>query len=92
MATLYKSNGETIKVEPKDGKNFHLEELYQMLNCTLVERVWLLDGQQMLVDEEGKCTKHDINPKATRLLHKSSISPWDFIVGDALVCSAEEFI
>ncbi|MBR5568432.1 MAG: DUF3846 domain-containing protein [Bacteroidales bacterium] len=91
MATLYKSNGETIEVEPKDGKHFQLRELYQMLDCELIEVIFLRDGRLMIIDEEGKYTKSDINPKATRVFLSSRRLNDDFIVGDALVCSSEQF-
>ncbi len=81
MAKLYKSNGDIVDVEPKNGRTF-----------MLVEPVFLKGGKIMLVDEEGKLTKSDINPKATQLMHSSRRINWDFIVGDALVCNTEQFI
>lgn len=91
MAKLYKSNGEILDVEPKNGKKFQLEELYRMLDCELVEVVFLRNEMLMLIDEEGKLTKSDINPWATMVLHSSRRLNWDFIVGDALVCPAAQF-
>lgn len=92
MAKLYKSNGDIVDVEPKNGRTFMLEELRELLTCDLVGPVFLKDGKIMLVDEEGKLTKSDINPKATQLMHSSRRINWDFIVGDALVCNTEQFI
>lgn len=59
MAKLYKSNGDIVDVEPKNGRTFMLEELRELLTCDLVEPVFLKGGKIMLVDEEGKLTKSD---------------------------------
>ena len=37
MAKLYKSNGDIVDVEPKNGRTFMLEELRELLTCDLVE-------------------------------------------------------
>lgn len=57
MAKLYKSNGDIVDVEPKNGRTFMLEELRELLTCDLVEPVFLKGGKIMLVDEEvpGRC-------------------------------------
>ena len=56
MATLYKSNGEIIEnIEPANGRRFTLEELYKMLSCDTVERVFIRGTEViMIVDENGK--------------------------------------
>lgn len=53
-------------LSPKNGTNFSLEELYQLLECDCVESVMLVDGRIMLIDEEGKFSK-ERNERATRL-------------------------
>lgn len=50
MAKLYKDDGTIIEVEPKNGRHFRLEELYEMLECDLVEMVFLRDNKIMLID------------------------------------------
>ncbi len=91
MAILLKSNGERIEVEPENGRDFKRKELCKMLECEMLEVVYLWDGRLMIVDEEGKFYKCDINPWATGLLHRSGGMREDFVVGDALVCSSEQF-
>lgn len=94
MATLYKSDGEVITdIEPANGKRFTLEELYKLLSCDTVERVFIRGTEIiMIVDENGKINQRDINPKATKIFHSSErMNIWDWIAGDALVCSGTQF-
>ena len=93
MATLYKSNGVVIEVEPKNGEKFQLEELYEMLGCDTVERVFI-EGTKviMIVDENGKLKRRPRNQTATMIYHRRQrMNPWDWIAGDALVCFGNQF-
>lgn len=97
MATLYRADGTVETVEPKDGKAFRLKELYEMLDCTLVQIAYpqkgysapsfLKPGRQiMIVDEEFLYRKPaHFNMNASRLYGYSPIN------GDALVCLSREF-
>lgn len=80
MAILYKQNGEVIKdIEPKNGKRFTLEELYELLDCDTVERVFI-DGTEviMIVDENGKLKQRPVNKTATMIYHRRErMNPWD---------------
>lgn len=94
MATLYKSNGEIIEnIEPANGRRFTLEELYKLINCDTVERVFIRGTEAiMIIDENGKLRGRDINPKATRIFHSCGrMNIWDWIAGDALVCTGTQF-
>lgn len=94
MAILYKQNGEVIKdIEPKNGKRFTLEELYKLLDCDTVERVFI-DGTKviMIVDENGKLKQRPVNEPGTMIYHRRErMNPWDWIAGDALVCYTHQF-
>lgn len=94
MAILYKQNGDVIKdIQPKNGKRFTLEELYEMLDCELVERLFI-DGTEviMIVDEEGKLKQKPQNIAATMVYHRRQrMNTWDWIAGDALVCRGDQF-
>lgn len=94
MATLYKSDGQIITgIKPRSGKRFELEELYKMLGCDTVERVFI-DGTRtiMIVDENGKLRRRPYNQKATEVYHSSErMNIWEWIAGDALVCHGTEF-
>lgn len=86
MATLYKTDGSTIEVEPKSKeKGFQLEELYEMIGCDLIEIVRLPDNEHILiVDEEGAIKDgvpyNDI----------VSFMFWTHIFGNALYCKTNE--
>lgn len=94
MAILYKQNGEIVEdIQPKDGKRFTLEELYEMLDCETVERVFI-EGTKviMIVDENGKLKRRPRNQTATMIYHRRQrMNPWDWIAGDALVCFGNQF-
>lgn len=83
ILTVY--NGEKI-VEPENGVNFTLEELYIHTKSTCVERVVLDDKYEMWVDEEGKLNNKPINVTATDFFHFFHGKNPDYIVGDAFVC------
>lgn len=94
MAILYKQNVEVVEdIQPKDGKRFTLEELYEMLDCETVERVFI-EGTKiiMIVDENGKLKRRPRNQTATMIYHRRQrMNPWDWIAGDALVCFGNQF-
>lgn len=88
-AKLLKASGEVMEIEPKNGTDFKLDELYKHLNCSLVEVINLNQDDIMVVDEEGKWASNNvINVNATVLAQKNqAIIFWDYIVGDAIVCN-----
>ena len=94
MATLYRENGEIVEdIQPKNGKRFELEELYELLNCETVERVFIKGTKViMIVDENGKLRRRPKNQKATGIFHSSQrMNSWDWIAGDALLCTGTQF-
>ena len=95
MAQMLKFDGSSEMVTPSDTKSgFQLDELYALLECEIVETVYLEDGTIMVIDEEGKFRADALarrNERATRLLHRAGGIAWDFITGHALICSEEEF-
>lgn len=92
MAKLYKDDGTIIEVEPKNGRHFRLEELYEMLECDLVEMVFLRDNKIMLIDEEGKLTKSTFNKNATAIFNEVQRISYDWIAGHAIVCEQNQFV
>lgn len=92
MATLIKTNGTRQEVFPKDKKRgFTCAELYALMGCDLIERVGPnAKGESLIVDEEGKLKANVENAEATRW-YQENFGPWDFIVGDAVIVSSEEF-
>jgi hypothetical protein len=82
-AMLIKTNGEQVKVFPKNGTDFKLPELRKLIGAAMIEVVPLPNHKQiMVVDEEGKLEGKPTNDKASELY--ASLD--DVIVGDALVC------
>lgn len=102
-ALLIKTDGTEMEVSPKDGKDFSLQEMYDLIGCTTVEHV-ALGGQEegtevdMWCDEEGLMfDDFVVNKKATEYYRKAYAQvPAEelAIVGNALVVdktTAQEF-
>lgn len=89
MAKLIKTDGTVTEVVPKNGKDFTLEELQALIGCDWIEIVRMpgSDGSFMVVDEEGKLNGKELNEKATKMYGRM---PYDYIVGDALLCKRGE--
>lgn len=89
MAKLIKVDGTVTEVKPKNGRDFTLEELRELVGCEWIEIVRLLgNGDSFLVvDEEGKLNGKERNEKATRMYGRM---PFDYIVGNALLCKRGE--
>lgn len=83
MAYIYKSNGEVIETSPKNGKDFSLKELKDIVGGHI--EVVNLGDDYMVVNEEGKLLDLPLNLSATRIYqHFTRIG--DYIVGDVLIC------
>lgn len=78
--TWIKADGRTSIVRPKNGKDFSLEELYELTNGGPIEIVYLKDGRLMILNEEGTLKRLPLNKKATEIYKRGSI------VGDVLIC------
>lgn len=88
MAQIYKTNGEVVEVEPKNGKDFKGKELNKIVGGYF-ELVQISEDQFMVVNEEGKLNNLPFNEKATDL-YQSKLGPYDYIVGDCLVCKTSQ--
>lgn len=88
-AKLLKVSGEVMEIEPKNSKDFKLDELYKHLQCSLVEVINLNQDDIMVVDRDGKWASNNvINVNATMLAQENqAITSWDYIAGDAIVCN-----
>lgn len=77
-----KANGTRQEVAPKNGKDFKLDELQQMVggNIELAETV---DGRYLVANEEGRLKELPVNQLATELYIYGYHS---VIVGDVVVC------
>ena len=90
MARIIKTNGEIVPVEPKNGKDFQLEEMQQIVGG-YVQLFPLLndEGEVMVMNEEGKIDDLPANDKATELAERWLLEG-DYIVGDVLVCTNDQ--
>lgn len=89
MALLITPDGAETVVSAM-GATFTLKELYSILNCSMVQVIYLTDGRYMWLDEEGKFKPHRANLLATRLLHQAGGMATDYIAGSALVTDRNE--
>ena len=81
-------------VSPGNGKSFKLAELYQLLDCQLVDVVRVTDELILIIDDEGKFR----NPAYLNLLatyvwhqHQPAARGVDSIVGRAILCHDKQF-
>lgn len=83
MATIIRTNGKKEDVRPKNGTDFTLEELREIVGGD-IEIVPLTDNKIMVVNEEGKIYHLPVNMQATHL------HGYEIIVGDVLVCDSNQ--
>lgn len=89
MAQLIKSSGHTSEVLPGNGKFFTLQELQSFVGGYIEFRH--MDGEIMVMNEEGKLMGLPNNEEATKtLLELKAISSDDYVVGDVLICNRKE--
>ena len=80
MASLITTTSEVTDLEPKNGSDFCLEELYAAIGCRMIEVVRLRDGSIMIADEEGMFSENAaVNLMATTLAGTP-------IVGNVVIC------
>ena len=88
MAKIIKINGTQIEVEPKNGKDFKLDELKAIVRGW-IEIVFLPNDRLMVVNEEGKPLGLPVNEQATRI-YTDAFGYHDEIVGDVLICDRNQ--
>jgi hypothetical protein len=81
-AKIICSDGKEITIKPKNGKDFKLKEMQEIVGG-LIEIIHLDNNQIMVINEEGKLENLPFNQKATNIVNNS-----DIIVGDVLVCDS----
>ena len=93
MATLLKPitsyRSEFVEIQPKNGTNFKLEELYKHLECEIIEVLHFGDNTLLIIDEEGKLNDKTLNSAATHFFRKE-MKTNDFIVGNAIICEKNQ--
>lgn len=89
MATLFKVGEKPKTIEPKNGSDFQLEEVWDLIGG-YVQVVTLHNGEILLCDEDGLLKQLPFNSKATDYVAKHCVYP-HMIVGTALVCKSKQF-
>lgn len=85
-AKLIEPNGKTTEVEPKNGKDFSLEELQKFVGG-YIECIYPDSKTVMILNENGKIDNLPYNDKATTI---AKVWPHDVIVGTVLVCGKNQ--
>lgn len=91
MSTWIQANGTVTVVEPENGSTYNLKELNDFVGG-FIEIVYLSDEQLVVLNEQDKLNDLPFNALATKLFHATfrDYSVGDYIVGDVLVCQADE--
>lgn len=92
MATKAKilyTNGDIKDVQPKNGTDFSLEELQEIVGGW-IQIVNLNDRQILVINEEGKLDGLPGNELATQVYCIAKQPYVDTIVGNALLCDTEQ--
>ena len=90
MATILKTNGTQQKVQPKNGTDFQLDELQEIVGG-YIEIVRVNTGEIIICNDNGKLYGLPVNDNATMLAHYfNAIANDDFIVGDVLICNKNQ--
>jgi hypothetical protein len=87
LSLVIQPNGEVYRINLNPGRD-HLTQMYEHLDCNLVDVVRLDDGLDMWLDDEGMY-RHEINPLATLIahLHGHVHQPY---WGPVLICSVDD--
>lgn len=88
MATIIKADGTTVHVCPKNGTDFSLEELNNIVNGS-IEIVRLTYAFYMVVNESGKLLSLPYNRLASTFFSICTDGE-DSIAGDVLICRTDE--
>lgn len=89
MAILFRTDLTMKEITPKNGSDFSLKELYEILDCDSVEVVPLTEINSFVVDEEGKLKDKECNMYASKIYQKF-LNTTDVLVGDCLMINNEE--
>jgi len=87
MATIYKTDGTVEEIQPKNRRDFKLNELQEIVDG-YIEFIYLKNEMVMVVNEEGKINNLPLNQNATLYVQAHDFA--DVIGGNALVCKQSE--
>ena len=89
-AFLYETTGAVVEINPKNGTDFSLEDLYEHIGCRVIDILSLNDNNRlMVIDDEGKLNGAEINTTATMIAQNYNVIPiWDVIKGNVVICDS----
>lgn len=90
MARIYKTNGEVINVEPKNGTDFKVDELQEIVGGTFDIKRLKENRVMVWYDGEYTLTKQK-NKKATSIYQSETLSRV-IVFGDVLICKSSEIL
>jgi hypothetical protein len=90
MAKLYKTNGEVVEIEPKNGKKFTLEEVQSYVEG-YVERVELKHNEVLLCNEEAILYCLPYNKHASDALTETYGPNSQALFGNIIHCLRKQF-
>jgi hypothetical protein len=78
---------ETSQLEKAEGEFLSLDDMYYIIDCDIVEFIYLKDNQIMIIDEEGKFKQETnaINLGATEVVRKTYENFDDYVAGNAIL-------
>src|SRR5258708_12089085 len=68
MGTIYYPDGRIEEVSPENGRDYQLEELHRLLDCSMIDLIPTRDGNIIVIDDDGKISKKPRNEAATALV------------------------
>ncbi|MGW4718287.1 DUF3846 domain-containing protein [Nocardia sp. NPDC004260] len=86
LSLVIQPDGEVYRINLNPGRS-HLTQMYEHLDCSLVDVVRLDDGLDMWLDDEGMYN-HEINPLATLIAHLYGHVHQPYW-GPVLICSVD---
>lgn len=90
-ATLIKTDGSKLEIQPQNGLDFQLDELQKFVDG-YIEIINLHNGDILVINDNGKDVL-DSNETATEIAHKhNAIFGWDYICGDVVMCKDREVL
>lgn len=88
---IVKTDGSKHVITPKNGKNFELEELQEIVGG-YIQAIRLSESQSMIVNENGKLYNLEHNAEASVIAHSyRAIFDNEFIVGDVAIINNNQY-
>lgn len=89
MATLIKTDGSKLEIQPQNGLDFQLDELQKFVDGC-IEIINLHNGDILVINDNGK-DFYPVNHRATEIAHtNNAIFLFDYIAGDVVLCEDKE--